>query len=59
MKLIDFEQVAEELHELIRTCDADALASMYEQAFGAIKTCDQSNDKDCFIVKYHEGLEPK
>jgi len=58
MKKIDFEQAAEELHELIRTCDADTLAAIYEQAFGAVISCEQSQDEDCFLVEYHEGLEP-
>lgn len=57
MKKIDFEQAAEELHELIRDADADTLASIYEDAFGAVKSCDQSPDGDHFIVEYHKGLE--
>lgn len=55
---VDFEQAAEELHELVRECDADTLAALYEYAFGAVESCEQSNEGDYFIVKYHEGLEP-
>lgn len=59
MKKIDFEQAAEELHKLIRTCDADTLACIYEQAFGAVESCEQSENEDCFLIKYHEHLEPE
>jgi len=59
MKKIDFEQAAAELHELISDCDADCLAALYEYAFGAVESCELSEDEDCFIVTYHEGLEPK
>jgi len=58
MKKIDFEQAAEELHALVRECDADSLAALYEYAFGAVESCEQSAEEDCFIVEYHEGLEP-
>ncbi len=55
---IDFEQAAAELHELVRDADADTLACLYEDAFGAVKSCDISKDEDgCFLVEYHEGLE--
>ena len=58
MKIIGFEQAAEELHALIRECDSDTLAAMYEQAFGAVKSCEQSQKGDWFEVEYEEGLEP-
>lgn len=55
---VDHEKAAEELHALIRECDADTLAAIYENAFGAVKICEHSPDEDCFLVQYHEGLEP-
>jgi hypothetical protein len=58
MRRVDFEKAAEELHALIRECDADDLAAIYENAFGAVKICEQSADQDCLLVQYHEGLEP-
>ena len=54
---VDHEQAAEELHALIRECDADTLAALYEDAFGAIEEVGQG-DGDYFEVTYHEGLEP-
>lgn len=57
MKKISYEQAAEELHTLIRECDADCLAAIYEYAFGAVKNCEQSTTEDCLIIDYHEGLE--
>lgn len=59
MKKIDFEQAAAELHELIRTCDADTLGAMYENAFGAIESCEELPGDGHFTVEYHEGLEPE
>jgi hypothetical protein len=56
---MDYEQAAEELHALIRECDADTLAAIYEQSFGAVESCEQSCEGDYFIATYHEGLEPK
>lgn len=56
-KKLDFEKAAENLHELIRECGSDTLAAIYENAFGAIKTCELSEDNCYFIVTYHEGLE--
>lgn len=58
-KYIDHEQVAEELHELIRTCDVDTLGAIYENAFGAVESCIESPEGDYFEVEYHEGLEPE
>lgn len=59
MKKLDFEKAAEELHELIRTCDADTLCAIYENAFGAVVSCEQSVEDDgVFLVEYHKGLEP-
>lgn len=54
---VDFEQVAEELHELIRVCNSDTLAALYEYAFGAVESCEESDGGDYFMVTYHEGLE--
>jgi len=36
---IGFEQVADELHDLIRGADADTLSAIYENAFGAVESC--------------------
>ncbi len=55
---VDYEEAAEELHALIRECDADTLAAIYENAFGSVKICEQSVDEDCLLVQYHEGLQP-
>ncbi len=55
---VDFEQVAEELHELVRECDSDTLSALYEYAFGAVESCEESDEGDYFIVTYHKGLEP-
>ncbi len=57
MKKIYFEQAADELHDLIREADADTLAAMYENAFGAVKSCELSSENGIFIIEYHEGLE--
>ncbi len=58
MKEINHEQAASELHELIRDADADTLCALYEYAFGAVKSCEQSSESDEFIVEYYDGLEP-
>jgi len=54
---LDFEKAAEELHSLIRECDAETLASIYEDAFGAVKSCWQSNRGDYFVVEFESELE--
>lgn len=50
---IDFEQAAEELHALVGECDADTLAALYEYAFGAVESCEQSDEGDYFVVTHH------
>ena len=55
---VDHEKAAEELHALIRECDADTLAAIYENAFGAVESCYNSSEQDCLEVTYYEGLEP-
>jgi len=58
MRKMGFEQVADELHALIRECDSETLAAIYENAFGAVKSCVDSDVVGYFNVEYHEGLEP-
>ncbi len=55
---LDFEAAAEQLHELIRICDAGDLAAIYENAFGAVKSCEESSEGDYFIIEYEDGLDP-
>ncbi|KKN99050.1 hypothetical protein LCGC14_0142950 [marine sediment metagenome] len=57
MKKISHQQAADELHELIRDCGADELAAIYENAFGAVENCEESDEGDYLIIYYHEGLE--
>ncbi len=59
-KMVDVEQAAEELHELIRNADVDTIAAMYEDAFGVVEYCWPSeDDPDTLIIEYVEGCEPK
>ncbi len=58
MKRIDFEDAADQLHELIREADSDLLAALYENAFGAVESCTVDDGDDCLVVEYVSGLEP-
>lgn len=53
---LDHEKAAERLHALIRECDADTLAAIYENAFGAVKEVEARNPNH-FKVTFCEGLE--
>lgn len=57
-KIINFEQATDELYDLIKDCGEDTLACLYECAFGAVETCELSEDEDYFVVTYYEGLKP-
>jgi hypothetical protein len=50
MRKVEFEKAAEELHALIRECDAGTLAAIYENAFGAVESCEQCCEEDCLLV---------
>ena len=60
MKRIDFEDAADQLHELIRKTflDSDLLAALYENAFDAVESCIVDDGDDCLVVEYVSGLEP-
>ncbi len=57
--VIDLEQAAERLHKLIRECEPGTLAALYESAFDAVKSCDQSDKENYLIITYHRGCKPK
>jgi hypothetical protein len=56
MKKISFDQAAEELHALIRECDCETLAAIYEHAFGAVEKAEAIDGE--LSIEYVEGLEP-
>lgn len=56
---LEYEEAAQEIIEFIKECDSDTLAAVYENCFGAVKSCEEAEDGDYFIVTYHEGLEPE
>ena len=59
-RTINIEQAAKELCALIKTCDSETIATLYEEAFGAVEYCwVPENDLDTLIIEYVEGCEPK
>lgn len=61
MEHLSPEDVAAQLHELIRDADCDTLAALYEYAFGAVESCmviEDDEDETYLEVQYHPGLEP-
>jgi hypothetical protein len=54
---LEFESAAMQLHDLINEADADTLAAMYCQAFGAVANCWPSNDMDCLEVEFEDGFD--
>jgi hypothetical protein len=55
--LIDDKQAAEELHTLIRECDLETLAAIYENAFGAVENVAVRDGM--LEVTYVDGLGPE
>ncbi len=55
VKKLDYDEAAEHLHELIRTCDAEMLATLYEYTFGTVKECIVDDNEDKLIVTFNEN----
>jgi hypothetical protein len=52
MERISYEKATEELHALVRECDAETLAALYEDAFGAVKEAYVDTKQECLLVVY-------
>ena len=50
MRRISFDQGADEICDLVRDCDAETLAAIYEGSFGCITSVEVDEDTDSLVI---------